>query len=122
MPGTRLPKTPGPAGVAVGEVGSQCPPEPVAVSPRGVVASSLIAMDVGFCRPMLGVRMSLFTDSEFTALGATRHEQHAIITAVGSNAYTFTHMLPVVVRPVGSVNVPVFVRLIVASARSRLAT
>ena len=52
IPGTRLPNTPGPAGVAEGEVGLQIPPVPIGVRPTGVVASSLITIDVGRSRPI----------------------------------------------------------------------
>ena len=122
IPGTKLPNTPGPAGVDVGELALQVPPEPVGDRPNGVVASNLMVIDVGLWRLTVKRLISFCTDSEWSPFGSTRQEQQATNVRLGSNAYTLTHMLPVELRPVGRVRVPVFMKLSTESARSRFVT
>ena len=86
IPGTKLPKTPGPAGVAVGEEGLQVPPAPVGERPIGVVARSLMVIDVGLWRFSVKRLISFCTESELITFGRTRHEQQATIVWFVSNA------------------------------------
>jgi len=60
------------------------------------VPSSLITMDVGTAGVRVLLIKSLRAERETRAFGVTGQEQHDIICSSGENAYTFTHMFPVV--------------------------
>ena len=75
----------------------------------------MIVTDVGTAGVRVLLIRSLRTDRDLKPFGVTRQEQHEIISSAGSKVYTLIHMFPVLVRPVGSVNVPVFVRLMTES-------
>src|ERR1700689_5790041 len=74
-------------------------------SPPARLASSFTVTEVGTTPVRVFTVRSLLTPRLTVWSGVTRQEQHEISSSPGSNAYTFTQMLPAAPRP-GPFNEP----------------